>query len=175
MLIFLLKWNAPNPIHCTFKFDPRIWWMLVLNNSPRTFSVLRLCDCMTRQQYCTVLDVASFSTWNKLITPWYANITPCYKTSAAAFPQTWVTAVFLQCRRLCALCSSRVLKQLFVLSFKMTPHPLKTQTTNSHKAETARLHNDDNFETLHFAFLAWWVETIWPFAFLCYGERCSLN
>ena len=41
------------------------------------------------------LVVASFSTWNKLITPWYVNITPCQKTSAVAFSQTWVTAVRL--------------------------------------------------------------------------------
>ena len=68
----------------------------------------------------------------------------------------------------CALCSSGVLKQLFVSSMKMFPQSLEIQMTKPHKAETVRLQKD-NSETLHFPFHAWWVETIWLFASLCSG------
>ena len=54
----------------------------------------------------------------------------------------------------CALCSSGVLKQIFVSSMKMFPHSLEIQMTKPHKAETVRLQKD-NSETLHFPFHAW--------------------
>lgn len=124
------------------------------------------------QCHCTAPIVASFSTWNKLIYPWYVNITPCQETSAVAFSQTWVTAVCLTTWRLCAQCPVQLQspEAAFCLQHEDVSSLFEIQMTKSHvQPKTVRLQND-NSEILHFPFPAWWMEPSGYFlASLCFG------